>query len=132
MTYWPENATQRSEILNLYAVDVGKGFYLSLVQESGIFIYVLDNAGTVRGNRPNRFMPPLEEKHLDGKFDPEKAVHEVSTAPPDEGAAPLRARDLRLKGADAMIYLCAARLGLRPVVLRLVWDECNKVIELIE
>lgn len=75
-------------------------------------------------------LPPLEEKHLDGKFDPAVAVHEASAgcsgAPP---AAPLlRARDLRLKGADAMIYLCAARLGLRPVVLRLVWDECNQVM----
>lgn len=29
-----------------------------------------------------------------------------------------------------MIYLCAARLGLRPVVLRLVWDECNQVTDL--
>lgn len=43
-----------------------------------------------------------------------------------EAERPVRARDLRLKGADAMIYLCAARLGLRPVVLRLVWDECNQ------
>eukprot|EP00752_Nemacystus_decipiens_P004489 g4099.t1 len=79
-------------------------------------------------------LPPLEEKHLDGKFDPIKAVEEANIAPPGAGAGsgadpvapPLRARDLRLKGADAMIYLCAARLGLRPVVLRLVWDECNQ------
>lgn len=27
-------------------------------------------------------LPPLEEKHLDGKFDPAKAVHEASMAPP--------------------------------------------------
>lgn len=84
-------------------------------------------------------LPPLEAGHLDGKFDHAKAVQEASMAIPGTvpGAAPgkgpgapeqpVRARDLRLKGADAMIYLCAARLGLRPVVLRLVWDECNQV-----
>lgn len=78
-------------------------------------------------------LPPLEEKHLDGKFDLAKAVQEANMTPPGGGSGagpaspPLRARDLRLKGADAMIYLCAARLGLRPVVLRLVWDDCNRV-----
>ena len=40
----------------------------------------------------------------------------------------IRARDLRLKGADALVYTCAARLGLKPMVLRLVWsDEYGKV-----
>lgn len=84
-------------------------------------------------------LPPLEEEHLDGRFDPAKAVHEANMAPPPgagagDGSAPaatppVRARDLRLKGADAMVYLCAARLGLRPVVLRLVWDERRQVMD---
>lgn len=79
-------------------------------------------------------LPPLQESVLDGKFDPEKAVEKAGEAPgmggesrEENGPPAMRARDLRLKGADAVVYMCAARLGLRPMVLRVVWDYYNKV-----
>lgn len=78
-------------------------------------------------------LPPLQESVLRGKFDPDEAPEEAGKGPA-EGESPgeytppvMRARDLRLKGADAVVYMCAARLGLRPMVLRIVWDESNKV-----
>lgn len=50
-----------------------------------------------------------------------------------EKAESIRARDLRLKGADALVYTCAARLGLRPMVLRLIWsNQYGKVCFLTE
>lgn len=84
-------------------------------------------------------LPPLQESVLGGKFDPEKAVEKAGEAPggvggestEENGPPVMRARDLRLKGADAVVYMCAARLGLRPMVLRVVWDDNNKVSFLV-
>lgn len=78
-------------------------------------------------------LPPLQESVLRGKFDPDEAPEEAGKGPAegkstgDYTPPVMRARDLRLKGADAVVYMCAARLGLRPMVLRIVWDESNKV-----
>eukprot|EP00752_Nemacystus_decipiens_P003192 g2953.t1 len=97
-------------------------------------------------------LPPLDKEVLGGKFDPDKAIYAAAGAAAsgsspksstdkggkgkgkagaeDGGGAVIsdkaestRARDLRLKGADALVYTCAARLGLRPMVLRLLWSN---------
>ena len=41
----------------IYAVDVENGFYLDLVYESYIFIYLLHKEKVFFVNRPNRFIP---------------------------------------------------------------------------
>lgn len=89
------------------------------------------------GGSQDADLPPLNEEVLGGKFDPEQAIEdsakgaegrEESLGGGEEGgSSALGGRDLRLKGADALVYMCAARLGLRPMVLRIVWDECGKV-----
>ncbi|KAG5188993.1 hypothetical protein JKP88DRAFT_303130 [Tribonema minus] len=44
--------------------------------------------------------------------------------PKGDGSVTVSARDLHLKGADVLLYVAAARAGLRPSVVRLLSENC--------